>query len=81
MVMVRVQKGSACWVPRYTSREKAKGSDEGGGFLLVKQPWDPRLGGRERRCHNGQGKDRKEGFLEAKGNELGKSDPKMEREK
>lgn len=26
-------------------------------------------------------KDRKEGFLEAKGNELGKSDPKMEREK
>lgn len=39
------------------------------------------MGGRERRCHNGQGKDRKEGFLEAKGNELGKSDPKMEREK
>lgn len=52
------------------AERKAKGSDEGGGFLLVEQPWDPRLGEWEQRCHSGQGTDRKEGFLEAKGNEL-----------
>lgn len=63
------------------AERKLKGQMGGGGLPSGRTVLGSKVGWLETKMSQWAGKDRKEGFLEAKGNELGKSDPKMEREK